>query len=387
MEWSGVVDGPAPSRAGRKDSQVRCRHRLSPVAAVIPLVLLLGAWAMTPSAGTMAKVAVFPVENLTSGSVPAAEVTRALVGGLTSAGVGVVSDDALEAFMARHRIRYAAGIDAAMAARLREETGADGAVFASVEWSSAAEPPKIALLARLASTSDAPTVVWADDVGLSGDDAPGLFELGLVNDYQVLLARALDRLAGSLTAYLKTGRAAGAPKAASKFRPKTSHRQITLEPGRIYSIAVVPFFNLSERRQAGQILALLFARHLAGRPEFRVVEPGVTRRQLLDARIIMDGGISLSDADAIAAATGADLVLGGRVFRYEDYEGPDGRTRVDFSTMLVDRRSGRVVWSSASDNEGTDGVLVFERGTSRTAHAMATRMVRLVADRIAGRDR
>jgi hypothetical protein len=45
------------------------------------------------------------------------------------------------------------------------------------------------------------------------------------------------------------------------------------------------------------------------------------------------------------------------------------------------------VWSSDSYNDGKDGVRFFERGTSRTAHAMATQMVRLTAEMIAGMER
>jgi len=60
---------------------------------------------------------------------------------------------------------------------------------------------------------------------------------------------------------------------------------------------------------------------------------------------------------------------------------------VEFSTALLETKSRRVVWSSDSYNEGSDGVRFFERGSSRTAHAMATQMVRLTAEMIAGRDR
>ncbi len=366
----------------------RRRPRLAAVAVVALLAPIVGARASAASApGTMTTVAVFPVENLSLAGVPSEEVRRFFVDRLGSAGVTVLAADALDAFMTRHRVRYAAGIDAPTAELLRKETGAEGVVIASIEYSSASDPPKIALLARLVSITEAPAVVWADDAGLSGDDAPGLFELGLVKDYQTLLARALERVSGSLVTYLETGQAVASPKAASKFRPKTAHRALAPGPGTSHSIAVVPFFNLSERRNAGQILALLFVRHLSSQPRFRVVEPGATRRQFLDARIIMDGGISISDAMTVAEATGADFVLGGRVLRYEDYEGPAGRTRVEFSTVLIEKKSGKVVWSSASDNEGSDGVRVFERGTSRIAHAMATRMVRLTVDGIVGRDR
>jgi hypothetical protein len=330
---------------------------------------------------------VFPVENLSGVSAPAGDVRRHLTDSLARQGVPVLDDDALDAFLARHRVRYTAGIDTATAESLRQETGVDAVVIASIELSSELAPPKVALMARLVSIADVPTVVWADDAGMAGDDAPGWLGLGLVEDHQTLLSRALERLAGSLLDYVKTGKAGTGPRSASKFRPKMSYRSPAIESGKTYSVAIVPFFNLSERQHAGEILALLYMRHLSDFTQFRVAEAGVTRRQLLEARIIMDGGLSLSDAETVAALVDADLVLGGRVIRYLDYEGPGGRASAEFSTVLIERKSRRVVWSSSSYNDGGDGVRFFERGITRTAHAMATQMTRLTVEMIAGRDR
>jgi len=358
------------------------------VAGVTLAVLVLGAAAGPATASRQpAMVAVFPVENLSGGSVPADAIRQSFVDRLAAEGIGVLDDGAFEAFMTRHRVRYTAGIDAATAELLRQETGVDKVVIATVELSSDLVPPKVALMARLVSIAAAPVVIWADDASMSGDDAPGWFALGLVNDYQTLLTRAMDRVAGSLLVHLKTGETGAVPKSAARFRPKMSYRSPALGPGQTYSLAVVPFFNVSDRRNAGEILALLFMRHLSGLPQFRVAETGVIRRQLLDARVIMDGGLALSDADTVADLVDADFVLGGRVHRYADYEGPSGSTGVEFSTVLIDRKSRRVVWSSSSYNDGGDGVRFFDRGRSRTAHAMATQMVRLTAEMIAGRDR
>jgi TolB-like protein len=352
------------------------------------LALLLGAGGKMVSASErIMAVAVFPVENLSGGSVPSSEVRQFLIDRLAAAGIRVLEDAALDAFMTRHRVRYAAGIDAPTAESLRQEAGVDGVLIASIELSSEAVPPKIALHVRLISIKSAPAVVWADDAGMSGDDAPGFFGAGLVNDYQTLLMRALNDLGDSMLAYLKDGEVRAGLKAESKFRPKSSYHSSAIQPGRAYSVAVVPFVNRSERRNAGDILALLFVRHLSSLPQIHVIETGVARRQLLDARVIMDGGISINDAETVAALIDADFVLGGRVLRYEDYEGPAGRTTVEFSTVLIERSSRRVVWSSDSYNEGTDGARFFGRGTSRTAHAMATQMVRLTTEMFAGRDR
>jgi TolB-like protein len=361
-------------------------HRILGTAGVAILLALLLAAATASASEPIAAVAVFPVENLTGGSAPD-DVRRFLAERLASAGVRVLEDAALEAFMARHRLRSAAGVDAATAESLRNETGVDGVVIASVELSSQAVPPKVALIVRLVSIAAVPVVVWADDVGMAGDDAPGWFELGVVNDHEKLLTKALNRLSDSMLAYLKTGVMGAAPKRDSTFRPRTSYRSSIVEPTKNYSVAILPFVNLSARRNAGEILALLFTRHLTASPRFRVADTGVVRQQLLDARIIMEGGLSISDAETVAALVDADLVLAGRVLRYEDYEEGGGRVRVEFSTVLIDRRTRRVVWSSDSYNDGTDGAGWFERGTVRTAHAMAAQMVGLTTEMIVGRTR
>lgn len=354
------------------------------VAAGSLLAVFVGAGGhAAPADVRPTRIAVFPVENLSAGSVPAADIRAAFVDRLASSGIDVLPDQALDEFMRRHRIRYAAGVDAATAAALGQETGVEGVVIVSVGLSSDAVPPKISLVARLVSIRDLPVVVWADDAGLSGDDAPGLLDLGLVHDYPVLLSRALRGLGDSLLAYLAGGEPPVPAKLASKFRPKVAYRGVTLDPGTVYSVAVLPFFNVSGRRNAGEILALLFMRHLSAFGRFRVVDAGEVRQQLLQARVIMDGGISLSDAEAVAAVLDADFVLAGRVLYYQDYEGPEGRTRADFSTVLIERTSRRVVWSSHSYSDGLDGVRFFGRGRSATAHRMATQMVGLTAATIA----
>lgn len=358
------------------------------------LVVLIGIAASVPAttrhasaSGRIAKIAVFPVENLTGRSIPVNDARLLLMNRVASGGIQVLGDRQLGDFMNLHRVRYAAGIDTETAEMLAREAAVDAVLIPTFELSNSAVPPKVALIARLVSLKGGPTVVWADDAGLAGDDAMGLFGLRVVNDYQVLLVRALNHLADSLLGFLKRGTLKDDLKAASKFRPKMRYRDLAIEPGRTYSVAVMPFFNLSDRRNAGEILASLFIRHLSRLEQFRVMDTGVVRAELLNARIIMDGGLSITDAETLAALIDADFVLGGRVLRYEDYEGTVGLAKVEFSTVLVDRKRRRVVWSSDSYNAGTDGVHFFERGTTRTAHGMATQMVRLTADLMARGER
>ena len=176
------------------------------LAAAALLVLLAAAGMGTASArGRMATVAVFPVENLSGGGAPVGDIRQFVIERLSSAGVAVLGDEALESFMARHRVRYTAGIDAATAELLKREEGVDGVVFASLELFSELAPPKVALTVRLVSIAAAPVVVWADDAGLAGDDAPGVPGPGPGRRLQVLLTRALDRLSASLARPSRNG--------------------------------------------------------------------------------------------------------------------------------------------------------------------------------------
>ncbi len=360
-------------------------HRASRflVGLCVAACLVAGRTADVWAAEQPSAVAVFPVENLSGVNVPADVIRQVLTERLAASGITVLDDETLDAFVVRHRVRYAAGVDAATAALLHKETGVEGVVIASVGLSSDMVPPKIAMVVRLVSTTGAPTVVWADDAGLSGDDAPGLLDLRMVNDYDELVERALDRLCGSLLDYLATGQARTDVKRAAKFRPRVAYNGVRLEAGKVHSIAVLPFFNVSERRNAGEMLALLFMRHLSSTGAFRVIDTGEVRQQLLQARVIMDGGISVADADLVGTILEADFVLAGRVLAYDDYEGPEGRTHAEFSVVLIERATRRVVWSSHSDNHGSDGVRFFGRGRSTNAQGMATQMVGLATEMIA----
>jgi len=319
-------------------------------------------------------IAVFPLENLSGLPVPLKSIRTALSEELRRRGFYLLEEDALESFMARHRVRYTAGMDEETARALKEETGVEGALLTSVELYSEGVVPKIALTSRLVSTGDKPAILWMGGVGMAGDDHPGILNLGFIGDPHVLLQKALGMIGESLTAGLsRTEGGRETEKTARKFRPKTAYRS-DLEGGRKYTVAVVPFFNWSGRANAGNVLVLQFVRALYGLRNFEVIEPGLVRKAFLNLRIIMDEGVSIEDAQALFAVSGADLVLGGEVLDYQDPEGPSGTVKVNFSVQLIERESRRVVWSSKSWNQGDDGVFFFDLGKVNTAHAMAIRM-------------
>jgi hypothetical protein len=331
--------------------------------------------------GTGPHVAVFPVENLSGRPAPLEDIRRLLGLQLARHGLRVLDDAALETVMDKHRIRYTAGLAAGFAKALKEDAGVDAVVVPSLERYDDVIPPRLALFARLVSTGDAPAVLWVEGTGAAGDDAPGLLGIGLVEDVRVLLARAVAALAVSLDRHLTdAGDAARERAGPRKFRPKIVYRSEALDPARTYSIAVVPFFNKSARNYAGEIVALHMMRNLTLARNLAVVEPGVVREELLRFRIIMSEGISLPDTETVLNAVNADLVLNGEVLEYQEPLGPLGAPVVDFAVLFIERKSRRVLYSSYSQNTGSDGVFFFDWGRVNTAHAMAAHMARAISE-------
>jgi len=328
------------------------------------------------------KIAVFPIFNLSATPAPLEIIRKRFMDILAAGGEILIDDQRLEDSFAKHRIRYVGGLDPSAALAIRQETGADAAFITSLEHYSDVQPPKIALTARLVSTGRRIRILWMAGAGLAGDDSPGLLDLGLIENPDTLLQMAIEQIMRSFAEFRSTGRfPADAAAPQGKHRPKVVFRSPVLDPALSYAVAVMPFYNLSERKFAGDIMALHFVQQLQAHENWRVIEPGVVRQALLKARAIMADGISLADAGSIARLLGVDLILSGKVMDYQDFQGAAAKPKVDFSAEMFEKQSREVVWAVQSYNRGDDGVFFFDWGKVNTAYRMASQMVQLaVAD-------
>jgi TolB-like protein len=329
------------------------------------------------------RIAVFPVENLSGTLAPSKEIRQIVIEKLRANRFDVLDEGTLELFMAKHRIRYTGGINREIAKAFKQEVGTDGVLIINLELYDDANPPKISLIARLVSTGENPSILWMDGAGLAGDDSRGLLDLGLIEDPKILLDKAMKIILDSLMRYLSTKtEAEESNRLKRKFGPKIVYRSPALAPERKYVVAVLPFFNKSERKYAGEILVLHFIKQLRKLYNFDVIEPGILRQELLGLRVIMEDGVSLANADAIFSTLNLDLILSGKVIDYQDYQGVWGKPKVDFFTLSIERKSREIVWYSSSYNEGDDGVFFFDRGRVNTAYVMASQMTQWIGKRI-----
>jgi hypothetical protein len=323
-----------------------------------------------------APIAVWPVHNLSAGPAPLAAIRQSIISELKNRGVVLVPEERLQRFIDSQRLRYAGGLDPVTAQGLNTETGAKAVLITTLEHYNITAPPKIALSARLvAADAVMPRILWMTGVGLAGDESPGLLELHLIEDPDVLTNQALARLTGELMAYLAGGSEPTEVAGDGKFSPEVLFVPPALSPVRSYTVAVLPFFNNSYRKHAGEIMGLHFVHYLRGIANFTVVEPGSVRQALLRSRVVMDDGISLSDAAAVFNRLNVDLIATGQVLDYQDYLGRGGAPRVGFSAEIIARGTRQVVWLTRSHHTGDEGVYFFDLGKTYTAHTLAAKMV------------
>lgn len=334
-----------------------------------------------PGDGSAHKIAVLPVVNISGTPAPLHVIHQALLDSLNRQALSIIAPDVVESVIRKHRIRYLGGLNYTTSQVFREEIGAEAVLITSLELYSEISPPKIALSSRLVSTAKNMPILWMRGIGLAGNDAPGLLDLNLIEDPRKLLDLAVQNLSNLLAHHI-FGRTDGADflNIRNTFRPRASFLSPVLNLDMKKRVAVIPFFNTSERKHAGEIIALQFVKALTASNNFSVIEPGVVRQTLLDMRIIMQDGLSLADADLIFSRLEADLVLSGDIMDYQDYKGLEGQPRVDFSAQIIEKKSREIVWAVKSHNRGDDRVFFFDWGKVRTAHAMTTQMVQWAVD-------
>lgn len=330
------------------------------------------------------RIAVLPIDNLSGGKAPLKELGLKLAGNVKAAGFDILPDASLDRFMARHRMRNIGGIDEDLAKAFAEEEGVKGVLVSSLEYYADSFPPKISVTSRLVSTGNDPEILWMDSAALAGNDAPGIFDTGLIREAATLSDKAFGQLARSLSADFAVG-FRGEQRGAQKIFPPRRFYRKALAADKQFRIVVLPLYNRSGRKYAGEIMALHFVQELHRLGNFHVVEPGMVRSKLLQHRLIMEGGVSNANADVIFDVLRANMLLTGKVLDYQDARGESGIPTVDFSTAILDRESHMLVLSADSYNTGDERVHFFDLGRINTACGLAMEMVRGIVGQLVPR--
>lgn len=391
------------------------------------------------------RIAVFPVENLSGAPAPLKELNAELETVLRQSGMRIIDPAAIDGFIEDHRVRYLGGVDEKTAAALARDTGADAVLISTLELYSEVSPPKFSLISRLVTLKGVPEIAWMDNVGIAGDDAPGILGLGLIDDIKVLRGKGLKTIGTSLKRYvteppvrkhlvsarvkreetpftlmdlikgIRSEKRLLTDPSYSRLRPwyekRAPDKLYTVEemlqeikangglflsrynPLLWYSsqdvlvdkertIAILPFLDRSTRKHAAELQVLHLAKQMVSDGSFRVLELGVIRDRMLNMHVIMSDGISIPGIDLITISLGVDLLLNGVIFDYLDTVGYGAYPKIDFSMQMFDRDTKKILWSSHSHNQGNDGVYFFDYGRIATAGALADRMSRALVQKL-----
>ena len=166
------------------------------------------------------RIAVFPIENLSGVLAPVKDLRSSLISKLNGRGLSTLGEKEMERCIEKHRVRDVGGLSGSTAEAFRGEANTDAILITSLERYDTTFPPKISLICRLVSTGAHPSILWTDRTGLSGIDSPGAFGLGIIEDPNVLVEKALLSLTDSLAGYLSASEMKGKVVDRSSFRPR-----------------------------------------------------------------------------------------------------------------------------------------------------------------------
>lgn len=351
------------------------RRRLAGLCAVLGLVACASGQPGRREEGVSlrSRIAVFPTLSLVGGAAPVKRFGGAVERALRARGIEVVAEPELQAFLARHRVRYTGGIDGPTALAIREELGVEAVAIASVDLYAEVGVPRFGMTLRLVSTEEEPSILWMDGWARAGDDSPGLFGLGVTSSVDPLEREALAELTRSLASFLEKRRAPERCPAEGRLKPRLRYLHRLRPTEGVPRVAVLPLHNESDRRDAGEVVALQLVKHLAATGAFRVLEPGVVRSDLLRFRVVMEGGVTYEAARVALGAQRVDVVVAGTVFAY-------GERGTEFTVTAIQTWDNRVVWESRSSGRGEPRMMLFGLGRLSTAEAVACAMARAVVE-------
>ncbi|MBI5599498.1 MAG: hypothetical protein HY890_07145 [Deltaproteobacteria bacterium] len=147
-------------------------------------------------------------------------------------------------------------------------------------------------------------------------------------------------------------------------------------------IAVLPFNNLSGRKDAGRIFTDTYVTEIFRSGRYRVEETGNILQFMIQERIDTIGEMELERISILGKRLKADGVLVGAVEEFDDGRSGGGVPTVSVSARLIDSATGRVVWSEQWRRRGDEYIIIFDIGAVRSVTALAQKVVREMIETI-----
>ncbi|HDH53440.1 MAG TPA: hypothetical protein ENH24_03030 [Nitrospirae bacterium] len=297
------------------------------------------------------RVAVFPFENFSDNKDALKYVMPVLISHLGKKGVEVVDEASLSDYLCNKRIRSTGYVSRELARKIKDKFKVKAILVGSIISFSTGKNPEFGILARLINPSDG-GILWADYASATGEDFTGILGLGRLSAVHSLIPRVMDTLFTSF--YLKT---------------------LQRETGHSYRIAVMPFQNNTDFRNAGMIATYMFMVELLKNPEFEPIEYGNIRNLIVSLRIRNRGGLDYENMNVLSEKLGAGGILVGVVDNFTQGAGASSAPKVAVSARLLDGGNNKILWYNSRQLSGEENIIAFDWGRIRSVHIVAYRVV------------
>ncbi len=147
------------------------------------------------------------------------------------------------------------------------------------------------------------------------------------------------------------------------------------------TVAVLPFENLTQFPDAGEIVAELFTTELYRTDSFRIMDRNQVKRLMREKRITPPQVVDRRAAQMIGRELEVDAVLIGSVSEYwyrleRRSRRPGGEEpAVGLNARLVDVASGKVIWASSHSRSSYDAFSADRDHLNRVAQITVANMV------------
>jgi len=146
---------------------------------------------------------------------------------------------------------------------------------------------------------------------------------------------------------------------------------------RIKRVAVLPFYNLSERLDAEVIVTSLFIDEIVHDHRFSVVKYGDVQDFLWKQKVQSTDTVTSETLKGLADTFSVQGVIVGTINTYREWA-PDRKepAMVEISARLVDCETGQTVWFGREKRTGQDERTIFDFGEIKFCSQLARRVAK-----------
>ncbi|MFH1076308.1 MAG: CsgG/HfaB family protein [Pseudomonadota bacterium] len=143
----------------------------------------------------------------------------------------------------------------------------------------------------------------------------------------------------------------------------------------VKKIAVLPFSNDTEFKNAGEIVTRAFVQKLFETGKWKVEFQGNLQMLLVGERITPRNGIGVKELQIIGKRLNVDAVVAGSVKQYGENLDDEGIPEISISARMIHSESGVIIWMGEGQRSGRDYETILGRGRVRSGPELVRKVV------------